>query len=98
MEDGDSHNELLKTHFLQGRERSLPQRKLNLNIFERGLSLSEKVHKLSDVFSSKRSKNFKAVLVISDDENENSTYQLKEDMIHLPEHPKQVFKTEIRQE
>ena len=41
---------------------------------------------------------FEAVLVISDDENENSTYQLKEDMIHLPEHPKQVFKTEVRQE
>ena len=30
MEDSDS--ELLKTHFLQGREMSLPQRKLNLNI------------------------------------------------------------------
>ena len=50
MEDSGSHNELLKTHFLQGRERSLPQRKLNLNIFERTLSLGEKVHKLSDVF------------------------------------------------
>ena len=50
MEDSDSHNELLKTHFLQGRERNLLQRKLNLNIFERTLSLSEKVHKLSDVF------------------------------------------------
>ena len=36
--------------------------------------------------------------MISDDENENSTYQLKEDMIHLPEHPKQVFKTEFMQE
>ena len=55
MEDSDS--ELLKTHFLQGRERSLPQRKLNLNISERRLSLSEKVHKLSDVFSNKSSKN-----------------------------------------
>ena len=59
MEDGESHNELLKTHFLQGRERSLPQRKLNLNIFERRLSLSEKVHKLSDVLSNKSSKNLK---------------------------------------
>ena len=47
MEDSDSHNEFLKTHFLQGRKRSLPQRKLNMNIFERRLSLSEKVHKLS---------------------------------------------------
>ena len=36
--------------------------------------------------------------MISDDENENGTYQLKEDMIHLPEHPTQVFKTEVRQE
>ena len=54
MEDSDSHNELLKTHFLQGRER-----KLNLNIFERRLSLSEKVHKLSDLFSNKSSKNLK---------------------------------------
>ena len=36
--------------------------------------------------------------MISDDENENSTYQLKEDMIYLPENPKQVFKTEVRQE
>ena len=35
--------------------------------------------------------------MISDDENENSTYQSKEDMIPLPEHPKQVFKTEVRQ-
>ena len=76
----------------------LPQRKLNLNIFERRLSLSEKVHKLSDIFSNKSSKNLKQFLVISDDENESSTYQLKEDMIHLPEHPKQVFKTEVRQE
>ena len=40
-----------KIHFLQRRERSLPQRRLNLNIFERRLSLNEKVHKLSDVFS-----------------------------------------------
>ena len=59
MEDSDSHNELLKTHFLQGGGRSLPQRKLNLNIFERRLSLSEKVHKLNDVFSNKSSKNLK---------------------------------------
>ena len=59
MGDSGSHNELLKTHFLQGRERSLPHRKFNLNIFERGLSLSEKVHKLSNVCSSKSSKNFK---------------------------------------
>ena len=59
MEDSDSHNELLKTHFLHGRERSLPQRKLNLNIFERRLSLSENVHKLSDVFSNKSGKNLK---------------------------------------
>ena len=59
MGDSDSDNELLKTQFLQGRERSLPQRKLNLNIFERRLILSEKVHKLSDVFSNKSSKNLK---------------------------------------
>ena len=74
---------------------NLPQRKLNLNIFERRLSLSEKVHKLSDVFQK-----FEAVyvLVMSDDENENRTYQLKQGMIHLPEHPKQVFKTGVRQE
>ena len=75
MEDSDSHNELLKTHFLQGRERSLPQRKLNLNIFERRLSLSEKVHKAKRcIFKQEQQK---------DDENENSTYQLKEDMVHL---------------
>ena len=36
--------------------------------------------------------------MISDDENENSTYQFKEDMIYLPEHPKQVFETELRKE
>ena len=36
--------------------------------------------------------------MISNDENENSTYKLKEDMIYLPEHPEQVFKTEVRQE
>ena len=59
MEEIDSHNKLLKTQFLQGRERSLPQRKLGLNIFERRLSLSEKVQKLSDVFSNKSSKNLK---------------------------------------
>ena len=59
MEEIDSHNKLLKTHFLQGRDRSLPQRKLSLNIFERRRSLSEKVHKLSDVFSNKSSRNLK---------------------------------------
>ena len=97
MEDSDSHNELLKTHFLQGRERSLPQRKLNLNIFERSQPERESPQAKRCIFKQEHQK-FEAVLVISDDENENSTYQLKEDMIHLPEHPKQAFETEVRQE
>ena len=59
MGDNDSHNELLKTHFLQGRERSLPPKKVGSKHFERGLSVSEKVRKLSNIFSSKNSKNFK---------------------------------------
>ena len=36
--------------------------------------------------------------MISDDEDENTTDQLKEDIIYLPEHSKQGFKTKLRQE
>ena len=51
MEYSDSDNELLKDPFSAGK-----RKELNLNIFQRRLSLNEKVHKLSDVFLSKSSK------------------------------------------
>ena len=59
MEESDSDNELLKDPFSAGKRKEFTPRKLNLNIFERRLNLSEKVHKLSDVFSNKSSKNLK---------------------------------------
>ena len=98
MEDSDSHNELLKTHFLQGRERSFSPKKVESEHFRKNTQPERESPRAKRCIYKQEQQKFEAVLVISDDENENSTYQLKEDMIYLPEHPKQVFKTEVRQE
>ena len=49
-------------------------------------------------FHKREAKICSSISDISDDEDENTTDQVKEDIIYLPEHPKQGFKTELRQE
>ena len=98
MEDSDSDDEFLKDPFSTGKRKEFTPKKVESEHFrKKNQPEPESPQSKRCIFKQEQQK-FEAVLVISDDENENSTYQLKEDMIYLPELPKQVFKTEVRQE
>ena len=94
----DSENELLKDPFSAGKRKDFTPRKVESE------HSRKKTHPEQESPEAKRrifiqgKQKFAAVLAISGDEDENTTDQVKEDIIYLPEHPKQGFKTELRQE
>ena len=98
MEDSDIDNELLKDPFSAGKRKEFTPKKVESEHFRKKTQPERESPQAKRCIFKQEQQKFEAVLVISVDENENSTYQLKEDMIYLPEHLKQVFKTEVRQE
>ena len=98
MEGSDSDNEFPKDPFSAGKRNEFTPKKVESEHFRKKTQPERESPQAKRCIFKQEQQKFEAVLVISVDENENSMYQLKEDMIYLPEHPKQVFETEIRQE
>ena len=97
MEEIDSHNKFAKDPFSAGKRKEFTPKKVESEHFRKKTQHEREGRQAKRCIFKQEQQKFEVVLVISDDENENSTYQSKEGMIPLPEHPKQVFKTEVRQ-
>ena len=98
MEDSDSDNELLKDPFSAGKRKEFTPKKVESEHFRKKTRPERESPQAKRRIFKQELQKFEAVLVISDDENENSTDQVEEDIIYLPKHSKQGCKTEVRQE